>query len=164
MALTVSGRDPMSRLRQLIAYFASPPDQQAGWLPGLPFDRGNPTYYTAFEENPLWLLSWGLLEEASFRDDLPIEDFYERTGLPGDTRQTALAELLWCGGILRQVGGPDGDPLFTARGLREQTGWKVVRRLARLTLSDLGWSAELDADRVRDLLAYYRREQRESLR
>ena len=150
----------MTRLHQLIAFFATPAERQIEALADLPFDRGDSRYHSAFAENPLWLLVWGLLEEAGFRDTEPAEEAAQRTGLPDETGGTALPELLWCATSLRQLGRLDGDPLFTARALRDHPSWKVVRRLAAATLSDLGWTPGLETAEIRNLLDHCRRESR----
>jgi hypothetical protein len=146
----------MSRLRTLLAFFSCPADRQIEILEHLPRDRGAADFYTGLGRNPLLRLVHGLGDEAVQDDDEPWPDFLSRSSLPEDTSRTALSELVFYSDLLSR--SLCAEDYWTQRALRDKTAWRLFRRLAAQTLSDLGWTADCSADEVRALVRHYQTE------
>ena len=145
----------MTHLRTLLTFLASPPEKQIELLGHLPEDRGSPDYYSQLEHNPLLILERAFIREAVRRDE-PESDFIARTGLPENTSHTALAELVIYSRLFGQ--SLDFENYWSKRALRQKTEWMLYRRLARQTISDLGWSMDSCCkDAVQQLIQHYRR-------
>ena len=149
----------MSKIRPAISFFAGAAEAQISAVPALPYDCGAKDFYPNFRFNPLLVLARGFLEDSSHHDYEPWEEFIARTALPDDYsfKDGALEELK-C--LLYILDSGAGDARWTKRGLVEKTEWKVVRRLSRATLEELGWPAAFaDAD-VQSLIDEYTRQQK----
>jgi len=146
----------MTRLRTLLVFFASPADRQIEILEHLPGDRGAADFYTSLGRNPLSLLVDALGDESSQDDEEPWPDFLARSGLPEDISRTALPELVCYSDLLGQ--SLCAEDYWTQRALQDKPAWRLFRRLAAQTISDLGWTADCSADEVRNLVRYYQKE------
>lgn len=144
----------MSKIRPAISFFASPPEMQIPAVPALPYDRGARDFYQNLRLNPLLVLARGFLDDSSHHDYEPWEEFIARTALPCDFAfgDSALEELQCVLHML--ASGPEGA-CWTRRGLSEKTEWKVVRRLARAALAELGWAQAFESADIRRLIEEY---------
>jgi hypothetical protein len=127
----------MNQPRDLVIFLALSAFEQRERLPGIPRDRSVADFHTGFERNPLWIAVRNLREALNRDDRVPYEEWLESTGLPEDWDSTALAELSCLLHLL--TAQLDWQNLFTQRSLETKPDWRLVRRLARASLVELGW-------------------------
>lgn len=146
----------MGDANPIVAFLSLPGEEQIELLPGIPYDRGAPTFYTAFRSNPLWIATQGLVLFLGYDDHVPYEDWCHSVGLPDDWEKGALPDLLFYLSTL--TGGYDH---FTQRALGRAVEWRIVRRLARAALADLEWRPSTSPDEVAAVMPRLRRALRE---
>ena len=149
----------MSKIRPTLSFFASPPGLQIPAIPTLPYDRGAKDFYPNLRFNPLLVLTRGFLEDSSHHDYEPWEEFIARTTLPDDFsfKDSALEELRCA---LYGLESRIDEACWTKRGLAEKTEWKVVRRLSRAVLEELGWPGAFEGANIQSMIDEYARDQK----
>lgn len=147
-------RFSMSKIRPTTSFFASSPELQIPAMRTLPYDRGAKDFYLNLRFNPLLVLTRGFLDDSSHHDYEPWEEFIARTGLPDDFsfNDSALEELR-C--VLYGLKTRIDETCWTKRGLTEKTGWKVVRRLSRAMLEELGWAEAFEGADIQIMIDEY---------
>ena len=134
----------MNQLAALLSFLAAPAEQQTDVLPSLPNDSGGRGYYADFRHNPLLILVEAYNRFFHHRDDEPWDQFEQRLGIPSGLARWpgSLDELDY---VLRTI-KPGDHTLWAKKALERKLEWRLVRRLARAALDDLGWEGHVDRD------------------
>ena len=105
------------------------------------------------------VLTRGFLDDASHHDYEPWEEFIARTALPGDFsfRDSALEELRCA---LYGLASRMDETCWTRRALAEKTEWKIIRRLSRAVLEELGWPGAFENADIQSRIDEYTRDQK----
>jgi hypothetical protein len=134
----------MNQLAAVLSFLAASPQEQTAALPSLPNESGARAYYADFRHNPLLILIEAYNRFFHHRDDEPWDVYEQRLGIPSSpaTWPGSLDELDYVLGTIE----PADHTLWAKKALERKLEWRLVRRLARVVLDDIGWERRVDPD------------------
>lgn len=142
----------MNQLAVVLGFLAARPERQVELLPSLPLDPGAPDFHTRFIDNPLLGIAESYHRFLRFEHDEPWDVFLERLGVPASTLWPPSAEEL--DHALYTI-KPSDHALWTRKALMRRVEWRLVRRMAAITLGEFGWSPLVERGDLEEVLTRY---------
>jgi hypothetical protein len=146
----------MGRFQTVLSFLALPAERQILLIPETPYDRGVADYYLALNHNPLQLLVRGIFEDYSQAESESDNDYLARTGIGLGHPCAVLNELCCFIYLLRHHYA--ADDFWNQRALAERDEWRLLRRLANLSLAEIGSEISCTRQDIQDAITSFKRE------